>query len=156
MSVKGDFELFGIDELEKSFNRIESKYDDKVDALLQAQGRVATNRVKSKTPVGKTKKLKSSWRLKKVKKYGETRVVRIQSQAPHAHLVEQGHTIVSGGKTRKNGRTLNTVERKARGIKNKGRVEGKEMLQSTMKELQSGFFSSAEKMLADLTKEVEL
>jgi len=152
-------DIFGLEELEKAFNRLSEKYEDKVDALLMAQGRTATNRVKSKTPVGKTKKLKGSWRLKKVKRYGANgavRVVRIQTQAPHGHLVEDGHEIVRGGKTRVGGRTLNTVQRKARGITSGGRVKGKEMLKSTMRELQSGFFKSAEKMLEEITKEVEL
>ena len=46
---------FGFDELQKAFNRIEKKYPNKVDAMLAAQGRVATNKTKSKTPVGQTK-----------------------------------------------------------------------------------------------------
>ena len=152
-------DIFGFEELEKTFNRMSDKYEDKVDALLMAQGRTATKRVKSKTPVGKTKKLKGSWRLKKVKRYGANgavRVVRIQTEAPHGHLVEDGHEIIRGGKTRQGGRTLNTVQRAARGIKSGGRVEGKEMLKSTMKDLQSGFFSAAEKLLDDITKEAEL
>lgn len=147
---------FGFNELQKEFNRIEKKYPDKTDAMLMAMGRVATNKTKSKTPVGKTKKLKSSWRLKKPKKYGKTRVVRTQSQTPHAHLVELGHEIVRGGRTRKNGRSLNTLERKTRGIQSKGRVEGKKMLETSFKEMENSFYKSAEKLLDDLTNEVEL
>ena len=64
-----DTEVFGFDELQKTFNRIEKKYPDKVDATLASLGRLATNKTKSKTPVGKTKKLKSSWRMKKPKQY---------------------------------------------------------------------------------------
>jgi len=97
---------FGFEELQKAFNRIEQKYPNKTDAMLMALGRVAANRTKAKTPVGKTKKLKASWRLKKPKLYGNTRVVRVQSAAPHAHLVEQGHEIVTGGKAKVNGRKL--------------------------------------------------
>ena len=151
-----EMEIFGFDELEKAFKRIEGKYDDKADAVLMAQGRTATNRVKSKSPIGKTKKLKGSWRLKKVKQYGKTKVVRIQSQAPHGHLVEDGHAIIRGGRTRVGGRTLNTVERKAKGITSNGRVQGKEMLKSTMRELQNGFYKAAEKMLNEVVEEVEL
>ena len=147
---------FGFDELQKAFNKMEQKYPDKTDAMLMALGRVATNKTKSKSPVGKTKKLKGSWKLKKPKKYGKSRVVRTQSQAPHAHLVELGHEIVRGGRTRKNGRSLNTLERKARGIKSKGRVEGKKMLETSFKEMEDSFFKSAEKLLDDLTNEVEL
>ena len=143
---------FGFDELQKEFNRIEHKYPDKTDAMLMAQGKTAASRVKSKTPVGKTKKLKGSWRLKKPKKYGSTRAVRVQSEAPHAHLVEDGHEIISGGSTRKNGRKLNTLERAVRGIKSGGRVEGKKMLESTVMELEGSFYRSANKLLNEITK----
>lgn len=148
--------VFGFDELEKAFWRMEKKYPDKVDALLAAQGRLATNKTKSRTPVGKTKKLKSSWRMKKPKVYGKSRVVRTQSEAPHAHLVEDGHEIVSGGKTRVNGRKLNTLQRGIRGIKSGGRVEGKKMLESTFKDMEASFYKSADQLLEELTKEVEL
>ena len=148
-----DFEDF-----EKALKKMESKYDDKADAVLMASGRAATNKVKAKTPVGKTKKLKGSWRLKKVKEYvgGKVKVVRLQSEAPHGHLVEQGHAVVKGGKTRVRGRTLNTVQRKARGITSNGRVEGKRMLELTMKTMQNGFLTDVEKFFEDLTKEVQL
>lgn len=147
---------FGFDNLQTAFNRIEKKYPDKTDAMLMAMGRVVTSKTKAKTPVGKTKKLKSSWRLKKPKKYGKTRVVRTQSQASHAHLVELGHEIVRGGRTRKNGRNLNTMERKVRGIQSNGKVEGKKMLETSFEEMESSFYKSAEKLLDDLTNEVEL
>jgi hypothetical protein len=147
---------FGFEELQKAFNRIEKKYPDKTDAMLMALGRVATSKTKAKTPVGKTKKLKGSWRLKKPKRYGKTRVVRTQSQAPHAHLVELGHEIVRGGKTRKRGRYLNTLERQVRGIQSKGRVEGRKMLETSFNEMESTFDKSAEKLLDDLTSEVEI
>ena len=147
---------FGFDELQKAFNKMEQKYPDKTDAMLMALGRVATSKTKAMTPVGKTKKLKGSWKLKKPKKYGKSRVVRTQSQAPHAHLVELGHEIVRGGRTRKNGRSLNTLERKARGIQSKGRVEGKKLLETSFKEMEDSFFKSAEKLLDELTDEVQI
>ena len=157
--LKGYDTGFDIDfeDFEKALKKMEQKYENKADAVLMAAGRAATNKVKAKTPVGKKKKLKGSWRLKKVKEYrGVVKVVRIQSDASHAHLVEEGHAIIKGGKTRVRGRTLNTVERKIRGIQNKGRVEGVHMLESTMKPLESGFLSDVEKFFNDLTKEVEL
>ena len=94
-------DVFGFDELEKSFKRFEKKYPDKADALLMTQGQAVNRRTKSLTPV-KTKKLRNSWRLKKVKLYkgGTVRVVRIQTRAPHGHLVELGHEQVSGKRTK--------------------------------------------------------
>ena len=57
-------DVFGFDELEKSFKRFEKNYPDKADALLMAQGQAVNRKTKSLTPV-KTKKLRNSWRLKK-------------------------------------------------------------------------------------------
>ena len=51
---------FGVDELEEALTRMGKKYDDKVDALLMAQGRVVTNKVKARTPVGKKQKKKKT------------------------------------------------------------------------------------------------
>ena len=65
---------FGFEDLQKAFNRIEQKYPNKTDAMLMAMTRVAANRTKSKTPIGKTKKLTSTWRAKKPKVYGKARV----------------------------------------------------------------------------------
>ena len=147
---------FGFEDLQKAFNRIEKKYPNKTDAMLMAMARIAATRTKSKTPVGKTKKLKSTWRTKKPKVYGKVRVARMQSASRYAHVVEDGHEIVTGGKGSKNGRKLNTLQRAVRGVKSGGRVEGKKMVASAMSEIESTFDKSAEKLLADLLKEVEL
>lgn len=150
-------DVFGFDELEKAFNRVQKKYPDKADAMLMALGQAANKRTKALTPV-RTKKLRKSWRLKKVKLYksGTVRVVRVQSTAPHAHLVEYGHEIVKGGKTRERGRTLNRVQRSARGITSHGRVEGKYMLEKAMTETRSAFNRDAEKLLDAICEEVEV
>ena len=149
-------EIFGVDELQKAFDKMQNRYDNKVDALLAAQGKLALSRVKSKTPVGKTRKLKGSWRLKKVKRYGDTRVVRIQSTARHAHLVELGHELVRGGSSRRNGKKLGRIGRAVRGVRSVGYVEGREMLAETMRELESRYASGVQKLLDDLTKDVEI
>lgn len=150
-------DVFGFDELEKAFKKCEKKYPDQADALLMAQGQAVNKRTKSLTPV-RTKKLRNSWKLKKVKLYkgGKVRVVRIQSAAPHAHLIELGHEIVRGGKTRERGRKLNRVQRSARGITSGGRVEGKFMLEKSISEAQARFENSAEKMLDKLTSDIQM
>lgn len=150
-------DVFGFDELEKSFNKLINKYPNSADAFLMAQGQAVNKRVKQLTPVRK-KKLRNSWRLKKVKLYkgGTVRVVREQSAASHGHLVEDGHELVSGGKTRERGRTLNRVQRSARGIKSGGYVEGKHMLEKTMSEAQNRFTGEAQHMLDKLTKDLEV
>ena len=42
------------------------------------------------------------------------------------------------------------------GIKSGGRVEGKMMLESTFKDMEASFYKSADQLLEELTKEVEL
>ena len=151
-----EIEPFGIEELQKAFEKAAAKYGDKADALLMAQGKLAQKRVKSRTPVGATRKLKGSWRLKKVRKVGDTRVVRIQSTARYAHLVELGHELVRGGSSRRNGKKLSRIGRAVRGVRSVGYVEGREMLAATMRELESRYASGVQKLLDDLTKDVEI
>ena len=153
-----DKDVFGFDALAASFEKMEKKYPDTADRMLAAQGRAVTNKTKSLTPVGKTKKLKGSWRMKSVKLYkgGKVRVVRVQSQAPHGHLVELGHETTLGKTRSRSGRKLNTVQRAMRGVKGLGRVEGKKMLEKSIHEAQARFGKDAEKLLSDLVKEVEL
>ena len=149
-------DVFGFEELEKAFKRCEKRYPNEADALLMAAGQQVNKRVKALTPV-RTKKLRNSWRLKKVKLYkgGKVRVVREQTTAPHGHLIELGHEIVRGGKTRERGRKLNRVQRSARGIKSGGRVEGIHMLEKSLSEARSRFESDADTMLGRLTKDVQ-
>ena len=174
-----NIDVFGFDELKKAFERCEKRYPDQADALLMAQGQAVNKRTKALTPV-RTKKLRNSWRLKKVKLYkgGKVRVVRIQSTAPHAHLIELGHEIVSGGRTRERGRTLNRVQRSARGIKSGGRTRERgrklnrvqrssrgissggrtrafKMLESSVSEAGNRFESDCKKMLDNLTSEIK-
>ncbi|MGM9938016.1 MAG: HK97 gp10 family phage protein [Candidatus Ornithomonoglobus sp.] len=150
-------DVFGFEELEKAFKRCEKRYPNEADALLMAAGQQVNKRVKALTPV-RTKKLQNSWRLKKVKLYkgGKVRIVREQTTAPHGHLIELGHEIVRGGRTRERGRKLNRVQRSARGIKSVGRVEGKHMLEKSMSEAQARFNSDVKKMLDRLTKDIQV
>lgn len=169
-------DVFGFDELQKSFEKLKEKYPDAVDAALMATGRAINRRTKQLSPVYKGApkdgikpgQLKKSWRLKKVKEYrnGTVRVVRIESRAPHAHLVEKGHKIIQGRRTRDSrgryaketariGKTAryDKAQRHAMGIKNKGFVEGKEMLQTARNEFAKKFDSNNRKALEKLIKE---
>lgn len=162
-------DVFGFDELEKAFKKMEKKYPNQADAMLMAQGQAVNKKTKQLTPVytgtqldgkypKKPRQLKKSWRLKKVKLYkgGTVRVVRVQSTAPHAHLVEDGHEIVRGGRTRVKGKKLNRIQRAVRGIKSGGRVNGKQMLRQSISEAQQRFNRDAEKLLDKLTEDVEV
>ena len=152
-----NIDVFGFDELEKAMKQCEKNYPSQADAFLMAEGRAVNKRTKSLTPV-RTKTLRNSWRTKKVKldKGGKVRVERVQSKAPHAHLIELGHKIVSGGRTRERGRKLNRVQRSARGIKSGGYVQGDFMLEKSMSEAQAKFNSGAEKLLDKITKDIQM
>ena len=148
---------FGFEDLQKAFNRIEQKYENKTDAMLMAMANVTGQRVRSKTPTGKTKKLKGSWRTKKPKTFGKVRVARVQTENRYGHVVEDGHRVVTGGSTvGRNGRKLNVLQRGIRGISIGGKTKGEKMIEDTVKELNATFEKNAKKLLDDLTSEVEL
>ena len=126
-------------------------------SLFISRRRLHRQRVRSKTPTGKTKKLKGSWRTKKPKTYGKARVARVQTENRYGHVVEEGHKVVTGGSTvGRNGRKLNVLQRGIRGISVGGKTKAEKMIESTVKELNSAFGKNAEKLLDDLTREVEL
>ena len=148
---------FGFEDLQKAFNRIEQKYENKTDAMLMAMANVARQRVRAKTPTGKTKKLKGSWRTKKPKTFGKARVARVQTENRYGHVVEEGHRVVTGGSTvGRNGRKLNVLQRGIRGISVGSKTKGEKMIEDTVKELNATFEKNAKKLLDELTSEVEL
>ena len=148
---------FGFEDLQKAFNRIEQKYENKTDAMLAAMANVTRQRVRAKTPTGKTKKLKGSWRTKKPKTFGKARVARVQTENRYGHVVEEGHRVVTGGSTvGGNGRKLNVLQRGIRGVSVGGKTKGEKMIEDTVKELNATFEKNAKKLLDDLTSEVEL
>ena len=148
---------FGFEDLQKAFSRIEQKYENKTDAMLMAMANVARQRVRAKTPTGKTKKLKGSWRTKKPKTFGKARVARVQTENRYGHVVEEGHRVVTGGSTvGRNGRKRNVLQRGIRGISVGGKTKGEKMIEDTVKELNATFEKNAKKLLDDLTSEVKL
>ena len=148
---------FGFEDLQKAFNRIEQKYEKKTDAMLMAMANVTRQRVRAKTPTGKTKKLKGSWRTKKPKTFGRARVARVQTENRYGHVVEEGHRVVTGGSTvGRNGRKLNVLQRGIRGVSVGGKTKGEKMIEDTVKELNATFEKNAKKLLDELTSEVEL
>lgn len=164
--ARRQIDVFGFDELEKAFKLMEKKWPNEADALLMARGKQAQKRVKQLSPVYKgpakkgikPKQLRNSWSLLPVKLYkgGTVRVVRLQSKAPHVHLIEYGHDIYRGGKTRERGRKLNGVELSARGITHHGRAKAFKMMETSMKEQRDRFTNDAEKLLNQITSDVEV
>ena len=81
----------------------------------------------------------------------------MQTENRYGHVVEEGHKVVTGGSTvGRNGRKLNVLQRGIRGVSVGGKTKAEKMIESTVKELNSAFGKNAEKLLDDLTREVEL
>ena len=138
-------DVLGIDELIKTFDKMESRFESKATAMLAAQTRQAKKRVKQQTPVsnkkhkgGKDKPLKQTWKEKKPKEYqnGKYVVGMVYNNAPHGHLYEDGHRLIVRGREI-------------------GRVEGRKVLKKTMDEVNDRVLKDAEKILDEITKDVQ-
>ena len=64
--------------------------------------------------------------------------------------------LSGAAKPEKEAGTLIPLERRVRSIQSKGRVEGRKMLETSFNEMESTFDKSVEKLLDDLTSEVQL
>lgn len=148
-------DVFGFAELQKQFERCEKKYNDKSDAMLMALGRQAAKKVRQSTPK-QSGYLKKSWRMKSVKeyKYGTVKVVRIQSTAPHAHLIEFGHNVVPRGRTR--GRSKYVKKPTQRSAVSTRFVEGRHPLKKAMDEVKGRFGGDMKRLVDEVTKDVRV
>lgn len=156
-------DVFGFEELEKAFDKMLEKYEDKGDALLHAIGRQAGKRMRQVTPKGVGSKkpgtLKKSYRVKKPKKFkgDKVNVVLVSSGAPHAHLVEYGHEIYTSPKKLKHKVSrYNAIGRKVKKISHHGRVEGQFLFDKVWKEFETRFPQKAQDMIDEITKDLEV
>lgn len=159
-------DLFGFDELKKAFTRCEKKYPDSADNLLMTMGDAVKKQTKQNTPVhekeyypGKNRKkgkLKRSWSLRKVKVYGNSRVVRIQTQDPVGHLIERGHYIKPRGRGRKNREDKRNYRYEKGSTGSKGFVEGSYPLSQAIEASRKRFGTNAQKLLEDITSDLKL
>lgn len=170
-------DVLGIDELIKTFDKMESRFESKATAMLAAQTRQAKKRVKQQTPVsnkkhkgGKDKPLKQTWKEKKPKEYqnGKYMVGMVYSDANHAHLYELGHEMVTRTRTRgadgrykkeksKMGKLANANFFKKRNFKAKkvGFVPGNYVLAGSLEQAEARWGNSVEKILDEITKDVQ-
>ncbi len=174
-----NIDVFGFDELEKAFKNCAKRYPNEADRLLMTYGKAAQRKVKQDVPVYsgapkagiKPGQLKKSYRLQRVKLYkgGTIRVVRVKSDAPHAHLIEYGHEIVTRTRTRSaNGRfakeklrmgkasRLSGSEKKLFGARSGGRTRAFHTLEYAILETRDRFEHDAEKLLEKICKDLEL
>lgn len=131
-------DVFGFDELQKAFDKMESKFESKATAMLAAETRQVKKAVKQQTPK-LTGNLRKGWKEKKPKEYqnGKYRVGLVYNDAPHGHLYERPHKIISHGKQA-------------------GITEGHDKLGKTLKELESKVLKDTEKLMDKITKDVQI
>lgn len=142
-------DIFGFEELEKTFNKMNEKYETKVQAIVATQTRQAKKRAKQLTP--KKKKIKRTkpqeeihirdrWGEKKPKEYqdGKYTVGMIYNTASHAHLYELGHNVISW-------RVDKSVKTKEHPIR-----------EQVMKDAEAAFEKEVEKLLNNITSEVQM
>lgn len=100
MSVRFNFK--GLDTFEKTLvDTITKKYPEEAKEFLHQCGKELMEDAKRRTPVGtekkaKTKRLINKWRTLKAKKRRRNNeiYVEVKNNAPHAHLIEDGHRII--------------------------------------------------------------
>lgn len=164
-------DLFGFDELNGALENIIEKCRTGGDRLLHDKGKLAVQKARELSPetseksakknkVARTKKgqLKKSWEVQSPKDYknGNVKVVRILSTAPHSHLIDQGHNIVTthGRKTGKIAK-ISRADRKVLNVKTKGRTKAEEIRKKSIDSVKDEFFADAENLIDDIFKEFE-
>lgn len=144
MSVKFTFK--GLDAFEKTLvGTITKKYPEEAIAFLDKCGQEILEDAKKRTPVGTEKKPKSKrlincWKMTKAKKkrrYDEI-FVEVRNTAPHAHLIEDGHRIVT-----KNG-------------EEKGFKQGVHMLKTAAEKMDKNFKLKLDAWLDKVLRELKL
>lgn len=93
-----DFKLDGFEELEKKLAKIVKKYPDFAENKLEETGKKFKKRVveitKATVNTG-TGRLIKGYKLDKITGYGMNMSKDFRATAPHFHLVEYGHNLVS-------------------------------------------------------------
>lgn len=165
-----DFEPEGFEQFEKDYKKLLKNYPDRAKRVLSKYAKEIRKDTAAASPVYrgsvsqkkartlKPGQLQKSWRALSPKEYksGSVMVSRIQSTAPHAHLIEQGHEIYRGGKTRKKGKRMSDFELAKRKISFKGIAPGFHMLEKSMTKWAYIFQKAAEKEADKLTEDFKV
>lgn len=94
------------DEIAEALRTFSQEVVEKVDLSSEKVGKAAVKRLKQTSPrrpppIGG--KYAKSWTMTTFKNYGQPDVRVIHAKAPHyrlVHLLEKGHALVNGGRTR--------------------------------------------------------
>jgi len=138
------YEIKGLDAFERTLLKtLEVKYPEEVKKKLLELANELKEDVAAKTPLGpgkkaKSKRLRYRWKVGKVRKKGKELFIEVRNTAPHAHLVEDGHRIVTP-----DGVTI-------------GYVEGKHMLLVSTKQLEKRLTPNLQAWLNKLLGELVL
>jgi hypothetical protein len=94
-------------------------------------------------------------------KGGKVKTVRVQTASPYGHLINDGFKVVAAGRATTRGAfggetRVRVYRNRERADATDKKVEGRHMLEDALKEAESRFDRDAQKLLDQLTKEVEL
>ncbi|WP_250277986.1 HK97 gp10 family phage protein [[Clostridium] colinum] len=123
------------------FKTDDEETSKEIKKFLNKQGNKA-KKITLKIARAKVKKKTGNYhsRIKKGKVYKDdnnTWGVRVYSNAPHAHLIEDGHDVVRGGKKGKGGKVI-------------GKAKGKKVLTKFEKDYANKFYKDCENLVDDL------
>ena len=89
------FEVKGLEEFKEKLKTVERKAPDRIINELDRQGNKLRKASRENTPVGKTGKLKKSYKLNQVEKVRGGYSKGMRNADPKHHLVNNGHRKVS-------------------------------------------------------------
>ena len=89
-----DIRIEGLEEFQKAFNDVMKKAPERIEKKAKEITEEVRDDTKENTPV-RTGKLKKSIKAGKVEQIGKTFQGEVYSDAPHSHLIEEGHRLVS-------------------------------------------------------------
>lgn len=133
--MSAEIRLQGAIEFQEKLKLAMQRAPDRIEEKLVELGNEVRKRTQAKTPVGTTK-LRRSFRLTHPESLGNEYQIGLYSRAPHFHLVERGHRIV-------------TKSGKEAGFK-----PGVFMLETSVKEVEQELQSELENWMDELFKEL--
>lgn len=142
-------------DLDKAFEAMMEKFPEKRMELVKNCGEKMHKKVLRNIDVDtneETGRLRDACYLAIGSEGGYAAVRNDHRKAPHAHLVEFGHKLVKGAKT-KEGKFGQTVKVKGSG-RVIGWVNGKHMYRNAMNEMESELTQDAERMIDSLVGEL--
>ena len=141
----------GLTEFEEKLKMVINKYPIETEKELSKLGKILKTTAIEKTQERvkvHTGKLLKSYKLSKVKvSIRGTSYVTLKDTAPHFHLIENGHKIVTNRGS--NNFTPKGKRRVSKGVQ-VGFVEGKHMLEDSTKELDQGMQAELEEWVEGL------